>query len=109
MASIAQGHARNWIVKHPRLFSFLMVPLNLYLTLDNWNMLRTEHRYWVLASFFCPMGAVYFGAATLFPDLISGAFTWQSADKPRKVGPMRYLVLIVSIVVGLLNSYSMTH
>jgi hypothetical protein len=83
-----------------------MALLNLYLTLDNWHTLRTENRYYPKAAIFCPMGLVFFGAATVFPGLISN---WLSPGKKLKPGPMHYLVVIVSFATGLLNWYAMTH
>jgi hypothetical protein len=72
------------------------------MTLFDWHILRTEHRYYPLTAICGPVCLIVYGAGTLFPGFVS-------VEKLRKPGPVLIVLQIVALAAGLLDLYAMTH
>ena len=85
-----------------RFFVGLFALLCLGATLYNWHILRLDNRYYPKLAVFAPIGAIVFGAVSLFPDLAGPV---APEEKIRKY--LQGAVLLLGLAAGLTNWYAM--
>ena len=84
-----------------RFFFGLFALLCLGTTLYNWHILRLEDRYYPKLAVFAPIGAIVFGAVSLFPDLAGPV-----APEEKRKKYIQGALLLLGLAAGLANWYA---